>query len=168
MAKQRWHEHPTLSPLILLIPGVSVLIGIWMALSVTTGPQEVIDAFGGSNNLLAPMVTRFVIPIVIGLIITAAIVIAHRRGTRSQRSLRKRFLHSAGWTPRRSDNPNSPKGIRSRLHFLLPNSPSACISARTSHVVPRSRMQSGTRAVHFAYGAQIATSVKRQIHPRRR
>ncbi len=127
MVQQRWHEHPRLSPLILLIPGVSVLVGIWFALSVTTGPQEVFDAFGGSNDLLAAMITRFVIPIVIALFITAAIVIAHRRSTRSQRSLRKRFLHSAGWTRRRSDNPNSPKGIRSRLHFLLPNSPSARI-----------------------------------------
>jgi len=127
VAKQRWHEHPKLTPLILAIPAIGVLAGVWLALSVTTGPQEVINAFGGSNDLLPAMITRLVIPVAIGVGIAAVIVIAHRRGTRSQSSLRKRFLHAEGWTRRRRDNPNSPKGIRTRLHFLLPNTPGACI-----------------------------------------
>lgn len=129
MATRRWHHQPQLSPAVLLIPAVAALVGIWFALSLTTGPDEVIAAFNGTNTLLPSMLTLGGIVLGIGVAIMTAVIIGHRKTTRSQRALRRRFMHSPGWVKRRGDNPNSPRGIKSRLHFLLPHTQAGDITA---------------------------------------
>jgi type IV secretion system protein VirD4 len=118
--KHRWHTPPRISPLVLLIPLAFAAIGVYRALGQVTGPQELYDAFRGANPYRTPMLVTALTILAVGVIVMIAVITVHKAITRRPSSVRARFLHSPGWARRGKDNPNTKRGVETRLHFLLP------------------------------------------------
>ncbi|MDD2858983.1 MAG: type IV secretory system conjugative DNA transfer family protein [Candidatus Nanopelagicales bacterium] len=125
---RRWHLAPRITALVLLIPLAATLIGVSTALTMARGPEELAAALAGRNQLLAPMLTRLVAWVALGVLAAAAIITVHRMRTRQPAAIRQRFLRSPGWADRERDNPNSPRGIKARLGYLLPNATNPQVS----------------------------------------
>ena len=125
--ERRWYHAPRTSVLVLLIPLGAILAGGWLAIAPLRG-RQLTSALAGESGLGWPTLLTIGLAAVAGLIVAATITLVHQAHGRSPSAIRHRFLHARGWLPRPRTNPNTEKGIQSRLHFLLPHAQDARVS----------------------------------------
>lgn len=117
---RRWYQAPRPSGLLLLIP-LAAAISVAALVLRATPPKKITNILNGRSGQWMDLLRPVIVAGVIGMIVVAVIVVLHQWWVRRPASIRRRFMHSPGWFPRPKLNPNSAKGVKDQLGFLLPN-----------------------------------------------
>lgn len=125
MSSARWHHTPRPSALLLLLPAVGLLAGVWASTLLARSSRQYMNALAGSNDLLGPILVRVLAGLAIGVALAVAVALIHRTYHRTPSQVRSRFLHSPGWSRRGRRDVNSPTAVSKKLTYLLPSNPHA-------------------------------------------
>ncbi len=137
--QRRWYQVPRPSGLLMLIPLVAAMTGTVLVIR-STPSKKLTNTLNGRSGQWMDLLRPVLIAVIVGLVVVAGIVVLHQWWVRRPASIRRRFMHSPGWHPRPKRNPNSAKGVRDQLGFLLPKMDHPTVDAAS---VPLGRDASG-------------------------
>lgn len=126
--ERRWHETSKPSTLLLLIPLLLVLAAVVWVVS-TTPSRKLTNTVTGRSGHWMDLLARPLAALALGVAIVIVVAAVHRWWVRRPAANRRRFMTARGWQPRPKNNPNSPKGVTDRLHFILPTTPRPTVAA---------------------------------------
>lgn len=111
-----------------MIPLTAAIAGVVLVARFTPS-RKLTNTLNGRSAQWMDLARPVLIAAVIGLAIAAVIVAVHQWWVRRPASIRKRFMHSPGWHARPKLNPNSAKGVKAQLSFLLPHAQHPAVEA---------------------------------------
>jgi len=86
----------------------------------TTPSKRLTNTLNGRSGQWMDLLRPVLIAVIVGFVVIVAAAVLHQWWVRRPASIRRRFMHSPGWHPRPKLNPNSAKGVKDQLDFLLP------------------------------------------------
>lgn len=117
--KRRWYQAPRPSGLLLLILVIAAAAGVVYVVR-TTPSKRLTNTLNGRSGQWMDLLRPVLVAVIVGVVVIVAIAVLHQWWVRRPASIRRRFMHSPGWHPRPKLNPNSAKGVKDQLDFLLP------------------------------------------------